>query len=129
LIQAIRDDRKKYRNSGQDARFLIFAPLNWRKSTCLGALSRVYAPRPKRPSAMTAALSFLDDCRIGLPAAIDKESAPAKPGHASRIGDGAADSRHLPVPNVAASDGEACSLAAIIAAPPCAETRALCGVV
>jgi hypothetical protein len=54
------------KKSGRDARFLIFAPENWRKSTCLGALSRVYAPRPKRPSAMTAALSFLMIDELGI---------------------------------------------------------------
>jgi hypothetical protein len=35
------------------------------------------------------------------PAAIIDEADPAKPGHASRIGEGAADSRHLLVPNIA----------------------------
>jgi hypothetical protein len=43
---------------------------------------------------------LLDGCRIGHPAAIDNEADPAKPGHASRIGDGTADSRRLPVPNI-----------------------------
>jgi len=70
-----------------------------KKDKSLGALSRVCAPRPKRPSATTAALSLFDYCRIGHPAAIDNEAVPAEPVHASRIGDEAADSRHLPVPD------------------------------
>jgi hypothetical protein len=50
---------------------------------------------------MAAALSFLMVDESGILPRSSTEAAAAKPRHASRIGVGAADSRHLPVPKIA----------------------------